>query len=47
MAGILRSQGKLAEARAELARIDEKRINAIPYYREMLARARASVSEDR
>lgn len=43
LAEMLRGHGKLAEARAELARIDERQMT-IPYYREMLNKARVALA---
>ncbi len=43
VAGILSSQGKPAEAQAELARIDERQMT-IPYYREMLGKAKSALA---
>ena len=45
IADILRTQGKPAEARAELDRIDEKKMT-IPVYRDMLRKAKESVAPD-
>jgi hypothetical protein len=45
VADILHAQGRDAEARAELARIDERTMT-IPFYREMLLKARAALSQN-